>query len=104
MFVGDVTLELSTDELQALPLAITELERLINTCKKISKKNNMSEIKKFADTVETIGNQNGIGVVNQYAAQLITDIDGFDITAIKRSLDAFPVLVSQLWGYTSNIR
>jgi two-component system, NarL family, sensor histidine kinase EvgS len=102
--IEEKQLLLSTEELQALPLAITELERLIDTCEKISKNNSMSEIKKFADAVETIGYQNRIGVVSQYAAQLITDIDGFDITAIKRSLDAFPSLVTQLWGYSSNIR
>lgn len=92
-------LVLSDEELRALPNAIKELERNTKTCEQISKSNNMSEIKKFADTVFTIGSRHGIRAVTDYAAYLHADIDCFDLVAIKRALNAFPDLLAQLWGH-----
>ncbi len=97
--VEEPELVLSDDELRALPAAIAELEKLVKNCGQISKNNNMSEIKKFAGAVLAIGNRHGIGVVVTYATKLVTDIDSFDIVAIKRSLDSFPGMVSQLWAF-----
>jgi two-component system, NarL family, sensor histidine kinase EvgS len=95
-------LMLTIEELLALPYAIKELEKHAKTCEQISKNNNMSEIKKFADTVLTIGTRHGITIVKDYATALHAEIDCFDIVAIKRSLNAFPELLTQLWGLHPN--
>jgi two-component system, NarL family, sensor histidine kinase EvgS len=92
-------LVLSKEELEALPAAMKELEQQAKTCEQISKNNNISEIKKFADNVLIIGNKHGVSIVIEYATQLAIHIDGFDIIAIKQSLDAFPVLLAQLRDY-----
>jgi two-component system, NarL family, sensor histidine kinase EvgS len=91
-------LVLSKEELRALPDAIKELEKHVKTCEQISKSNNLSEITKFADIVFTIGSRFGIHAVTDYAAYLHTDIDCFDLVAIKRALNAFPDLLAQLWS------
>jgi two-component system sensor histidine kinase EvgS len=93
-------LALSKDELRALPNALNELEKLSKTCEQISKSNNMSEIAKFADAVLRIGNRHHIKAVIDYAEDLHSDIDSFDLVAIKRALAAFPDFITQLWGYT----
>ncbi|MEQ1546180.1 transporter substrate-binding domain-containing protein [Methyloglobulus sp.] len=92
-------LVLSNRELRALPSVIEALDKHSKTCEQISKNNNISEIKKFADTVLTIGNKYGISVVIEFATLLHADVDGFDIVAIKRSLNIFPELLSQLRAY-----
>lgn len=96
------TLMLSNAELLALPIVIEELEKLINTCEQISRNNNMSEIRHFADTVLTIGNKNDISVVTEYANQLVAYIDCFDIVAIKHALNTFPALYSQLLDFVES--
>jgi two-component system, NarL family, sensor histidine kinase EvgS len=98
--VTEQALVLSKDELLTLPQAIKALEKQAKTCELISKNNNMSEIKKFADAVLQIGSDNGIAVITDYAAALNADIDGFDITAIKESLNVFPALLEQLQSFT----
>jgi two-component system, NarL family, sensor histidine kinase EvgS len=92
-------LVLSKEEINALPGVITELEKLAKSCGQIAKNNNMSEIKKFADAVSAIGSQNGMTMVSDYGTKLQVEIDGFDIVAIKRSLDTFPELLRQLNDY-----
>ena len=97
--VPEQLLVLSKEELHVLPDVIKELEKHVKTCEKISKSNNMSEIKKFADIVLKIGTKNKISVVTDYANALNADIDCFDLVAIKRALIAFPELLEQLWGH-----
>lgn len=94
--VTEQVLALSKEELHALPSVIEALEKQAKTCEKISNNNNMSEIKKFADTILKVGSVNEFKVVTAYATQLQTDIDCFDLVAIKHSLNAFPELIEQL--------
>jgi two-component system, NarL family, sensor histidine kinase EvgS len=94
---------LTKDELQTLPRVVNELEGMSKICEQISKNNNMSEIKTFADTVLEIGASNEISVVTVYATQLHTEIDCFDIIAIKHSLDTFPALLMQLQDYNRQL-
>ncbi|MDD2802499.1 MAG: ATP-binding protein, partial [Methylococcales bacterium] len=84
------------EELRALPNVIAELEKLVKTCEQISRNNNMSEIKKFTETVLIIGRQYSISVVIDYGSELQTYIDCFDIVAIKQSLNDFSQLLAQL--------
>jgi two-component system, NarL family, sensor histidine kinase EvgS len=97
--VTEQALVLSKEELRALPQVIDALEKQANPCEQASKNNNLSEIKKFADAVLQIGSENGMAVVTDYATTLHADIDGFDITAIKESLNVFPALLAQLQNY-----
>jgi two-component system, NarL family, sensor histidine kinase EvgS len=90
---------LSSEELYVLPSVISELEKLINTCEQIAKKNNLSEIAQFADTLSTIGSNSGINIIADYGKKLKEAIECFDIVAIKRYLQAFPELISKLWSY-----
>jgi len=89
-------LTLSPQELQALPNAMIELEKLLKTGEQIAKNNNISEAGQFADTLLNIGHRYAITAVIDYAAQLHADIDCFDIVAIKHSLSAYPQLLAQL--------
>jgi two-component system, NarL family, sensor histidine kinase EvgS len=94
--VPEKALVLTKAELHALPSVVSGLENLLNMCQQISQNNNMSEIKKFAVAVSAIGSQNGMTMVSDYGTKLQVEIDGFDIVAIKRSLGAFPELLTQL--------
>jgi two-component system, NarL family, sensor histidine kinase EvgS len=101
--VQEQAIVLTKDELQTLPRVVNELEGMSKICAQISKNNNMSEIKTFADTVLEIGASNEISVVTVYATQLHTEIDCFDIIAIKQSLDTFPALLMQLQDYNRQL-
>jgi two-component system sensor histidine kinase EvgS len=90
---------LSQEQLLAIPSVIVELEKLVKTCEQISRNNNMSEISKFAEAVLAIGHQYSMPSATDYALQLITNIDCFDIVAIKQSLNAYPQLLEQLSIY-----
>ena len=100
--VDEKVFELSSEELRTLPATINELEKHLKTCEQISKNNNLSEIKKFADAIFRIGGRHNIAVVTDYAAKLNADIDSFDIVEIKRSLNAFPGLIAKLWDFSDN--
>lgn len=89
-------LSLTPEELKALPIALQQLEKLSNNCEQITRNNSISEIEKFTDNLMEIGHQNGISSIVEYASQLRTDIDCFDIVAIKQSLNTFPELLSRL--------
>ncbi|CAG7856284.1 partial two-component system, NarL family, sensor histidine kinase EvgS, partial [biofilm metagenome] len=92
----ETTLILAEAEMIELPEVITELEKLLELCGQISKNNNMTEIKKFADTILTIGKNKGISVVSDYATGLQSNIDCFDIVAIKKAINNFHPLVGEL--------
>jgi len=96
------SLKLSPEELKALPKTIGELKKLLTTCEQIARNNSISEIEKFADSVLTIGHQHGISSVIEYAMQLNSDIDCFDIVAIKKALNSFPELLAHLAFYNKD--
>ena len=89
-------LTLTAAEVQALPAALQQLEALCLVAEQISRNNNISEIEKFAQDLLSIGQQQGISVISQYANQLQTDIDCFDIVSMKQMLLDFPVLLTRL--------
>lgn len=94
--------DFTSEEWHALPDAYAELEKLEALCKQISKNNHMSEIKQFAESVLNIGHRYTIATVTEYADQMLTEIDSFDIAAIKLSLNNFPRLLAQLTVYRPN--
>ncbi len=87
---------LTDSELKCLTEILNGLDKLIEEYNAISKTNNISEIKAFANALLEITKQYPVMVVDDYAKQLITDIDSFDIAAIKRSLKYYPQLIQQL--------
>ncbi|MCQ8104956.1 transporter substrate-binding domain-containing protein [Methylomonas sp. SURF-2] len=93
---ADDALSLSPAELQALPLALAALEKLAERCERIAKNNNMTEIEAFAADLLALGRQYAIAAVEEFAARLGSEIDCFDISAIKQSLRAYPELLSRL--------
>ena len=87
---------LSDSELKCLPQALNSLEQLVEQYNSISKTNNLKKIKAFANALLAITKLYPVVVIDDYANQLITDIDSFDIAAIKRSLNDYPLLIKQL--------
>jgi two-component system sensor histidine kinase EvgS len=94
--VQSVDLMLTTEILHVVPEALCELEKLLITCEQISKNNNISKISLFANTLLSLGQQYNIDIVTDYAKQLLTQIDCFDIVAIKQLLNGYPQLLTQL--------
>lgn len=90
------TLHLSPAELLVLPMVIPQLEKLANSCLQIARNNNITEIERFADNLLAIGRQHSISSVAEFATQLRSEIDCFDIVAIKQSLSSYPELLSRL--------
>ena len=87
---------LSGSELRCLPYVLDELKKLMEQCNAISKSNNISQIQLFASTMIEITAKHPVTVVDDFAKRLLVEIDSFDIAAIKRSLNDFPKLISQL--------
>ncbi len=89
----------TANELKALPKALAELVTLRENCAQIARNNSISEIEKFTDQVLLIGQQHEISSILQFATQLRSDIDCFDLIAIKQSLNNFPDFLSRLSAY-----
>lgn len=87
---------LTDSERQSLPFALESLEKLIEQCNVVSKNNNISEIKVFADEIMEIAKKYSISIIDDYAEQLINGIDSFDIAVIKHSLSDYPDLIRKL--------
>ncbi len=94
--VAELTEEaiLSAEEKTKLPDLIHDLEKLSQTCEQIAKNNNMTEIKKFADVVLAIATRHNVAAVKEYAFALQTDIESFELLAIKRALTSFPEMLA----------
>ncbi|PPC92353.1 MAG: histidine kinase [Methylobacter sp.] len=92
--IPEHTIALSTEKIQVLPELVHALEKLLPVCEKISRTNNLSEIKKFAEKLLAIGQQFDIAFIVDYALQLEADLDCLDILAIKKTLETFPRFVS----------
>ncbi|MFW5443199.1 MAG: response regulator, partial [Methylococcaceae bacterium] len=87
---------LNDDEVEILPVALVKLTKLKEQCRSLSNTNNISDIKIFAYSVLEIVKQYPIKVIKDFAGKLIEQLDSYDIGAIKRSLNHYPVLIKQL--------
>ena len=87
---------LTDSERECLPLALEALEKLIEQCSTVSRSNNISDIKAFADSLRELAKQHPISIITDFAEQLNNDVECFEIAAIKRSLNEYPQLISQL--------
>lgn len=83
---------LSESEQAALPIILEKLESQNDYWKSISNSNNLSEIKQFAQTVVTIGEQHDFALVTDYGNQLMEKIDIFDIDGLNIQLARFAEL------------
>ena len=86
---------LSDAELKYLPIALEKLVKLKEQCKAVSKANNISSSKAFAEAVMEIAKQCPILVITEYAEHLSNAIDSFDIANIKKALNEYPQLIRQ---------
>jgi len=93
---ADKSVPLTDSECESLPLLLQALEKLNEQCDKSSDSNNMSVIKNFSTAVLEVAEQYPLPVVSQYAEQLNNAIDSFEISDIKRSLNHYPQLISEL--------
>jgi two-component system sensor histidine kinase EvgS len=87
---------LTDSERECLPFALDALEKLIEQCNAVSKSNNISEIRAFANVLMEVAKQHPVFLITDYAEQLDNYIDGFEISAIKHSLNNYQQLISQL--------
>ena len=87
---------LTVSERKRLPFALEALEKLTEQCNAISKSNNISEIRTFANVLMEITKQHPVSIITDYAEQLKNDIDSFEIAAIEHSLNEYPQLINQL--------
>jgi two-component system sensor histidine kinase EvgS len=87
---------LTAVEITVLPVAIERLKGLTEQCEHVLMSNNLIEIKAFADAVMEITEDAPITMISDYTEQFMEEIDSFDIGAIKKSLNDYPQLISQL--------
>jgi two-component system sensor histidine kinase EvgS len=90
------TLILTAAELNALPAALEQLELLRPFAEQITRNNNISEIEKFAQDMLLVGQEHGISTIIEFATQLMTDVDCFDLVSMKQLLLDFPRLLARL--------
>ncbi len=89
-------IDLSDAERQRLPGLLPLMRGLEARCVAISKNNNISDIRAFADNLSRIVEQYPMQAVEQFALQLQRQVDSFDIAAIKRSLNEYSGLLEKL--------
>ncbi|BCG64604.1 MAG: two-component system, NarL family, sensor histidine kinase EvgS [Methyloprofundus sp.] len=94
--------QLSHTEKALLPQVLSQLTALNTHCNSISKRNNIAEIQEFANSIQEIAQQHPMPLLPNYAEQLLSNIDCFDIAAIKCSLQEFPLLIEQLENLNAN--
>ncbi|WP_152555657.1 ATP-binding protein [Methylomarinum vadi] len=87
---------LSEEELTYLPEILRQLQALMPQCRAISKNNNISDIQIFSDQLVALAEQYPLGLLADYAHNLNSRIDSFDISAIKQSLNGFTPLLKRL--------
>jgi two-component system sensor histidine kinase EvgS len=89
-------IHLSDTEHAALPFALERLNTLAEHHQDALNNNNISDTLQFAKSLLTICEQYPLAPISSYAKQLIMEIDAFDISAIKRSLNSYPKLIEAL--------
>ena len=89
-------ISLTATDREHLSHVLDNLEKLSEQYKAICKNNNISEIKSFTDSLLEVTEKHPISIIQDYAEQLITAIDSFDIATIKHCLNNYPQLISQL--------
>lgn len=84
---------LTADEQHSLPDTLIKLKQLKSQHENITNNNNIPEIEAFAKAILQIST---ISALRNYAQQLLSHIDSFDIGAIKLAINEFPELLDQL--------
>jgi len=83
-------------EYKVLSIVLDKLESLSDDHKAIAEGNNLADIKQFSEAIIKINKRYPIKLINDYALQLIEEVDNFDIAAIKRSVNYYPKLIDLL--------
>lgn len=88
---------LTDSERESLPRALEMLEGLAERHHHaVSKTNRIADFKHFSDELLEIAKDHPLPTIIEYAEQLKNQIDSFEITSIKRSLNDYPQLIHQL--------
>lgn len=91
--------EIDTQTYTNLPQVIKALEaEHTATWKAIKDKGDFSLISDFSQSLENLGAQNGITILSQYAKELQTNCDSFDIDKIDFMMNSYPSLIEKLRG------
>ncbi|HAG16421.1 MAG TPA: hypothetical protein DCG69_07860 [Bacteroidales bacterium] len=83
-------------DLSNLQLAITDLNELLPLHEKFRKQKFMNEILLFALQIGSIGRKYSVQAVQKYAEELGFYTENFDTEKMEKSLNRFPVLISEL--------
>ncbi len=92
----ETSLTISDSDREHLPYALKKLSKLAKQHKMISKNNNISEINHFTNLLLEVTKEYPVSIIQDYAEQLKTATNNFDIAIIKQSLNAYPRLINQL--------
>lgn len=87
---------LSVAEINRLPDVLQSLQKLTEQYDGIAKNNNILTIKSFSETLTQLTGENTVSLVTEYQQQLKQEIENFDISAIRKSLQHYELLVQQL--------
>lgn len=87
---------LTNDEINNFTKINNELLKLIKECDTLSKTNNISGINEFAENILVLMKEHPIEALVNYSQKLKTDLESFNIAAIKCSLNDFQKLIKQL--------
>jgi len=88
--------ELNDAERECRPIALKKLKKLSEQSQITSESNNISAYKEFVETVTEVMEESPILMVMNYADQLNSAIDRFDINEIKLFLNNYPKLIKDL--------
>ncbi|MFA5983390.1 MAG: ABC transporter substrate-binding protein [Methylococcaceae bacterium] len=88
-------LSLNEEDANKLLEILPKLKHLSHKCEKIGRSNNISEMSEFTKELTTLAEFCPIPQIYDYATELDSHIDSFDILEIKKMLSDFPNLVLQ---------
>lgn len=84
------------ENLKDIPQVVEALEPLFTQYEKCRKNNDISEIRLFSEALSQVMQNHRLSVVSDFAKELNNNIDRFDIAAIEKSLNQYPILIESL--------
>lgn len=96
--------ELSADTVSRLPGLIDALEEEFKPLwKALEGKLPMKEVKKFGEEMNTLGKKYEVPTLREFGDELVSDIEQFDVAAMKSTFQNFPGLIESLKTYQLKI-
>ncbi|UCH96457.1 MAG: cache domain-containing protein [Candidatus Aminicenantes bacterium] len=91
-----INMELTPGDKKKIPGILRELEGYLEIWQDATKSNNFNQFKSFGLKIKELGDKYSLPVLTDYAGQLLHHADMSSITATKRMLNAYPVLINKL--------